>query len=307
MDEPEQLLSVGAQLKKLIVGQDQSIDEVVNLIRQAKLGLSHPHQPLASFLFVGESGVGKTELAKKLTQVLYPGRESLIKLDMSEFNESFGVSKLLGSPAGYIGYKEQNQFTDRIKMNPHCVIVFDEVDKAHRDVIKLLLQILESGEITDSTGKKISLKHAIIILTTTYGAEEIKKVTLGFGSDAKNSQEKLAQLVSKLKEFFSPEIINRLDRICLFNQLTLDQFIEIALLELDNLNKRLEKYRTQLTVDSETMRSLLTQHPDTLQNARDVKRFIRNEIERLVSEVILNKKIKESYHLIQQHGVFTLK
>jgi ATP-dependent Clp protease ATP-binding subunit ClpC len=258
-------------------------------------------------LFVGESGVGKTELAKTLCSILYPNRDALIKLDMSEFNESFGVSKLLGSPAGYVGYKEQNQFTDRIKLNPHCVIVFDEIDKAHRDVIKLLLQILENGEITDSTGKKISLKHAIIILTTTLGADELTKGSFGFGNDAKNSKEKTAQVTTKLKEHFSAEIINRLDKICLFNRLTLDQFIQIATLEIEHLNKRLATHHTALLYNTETLKTLLSQNNEPFQNARDVKRFVRSKVEQLISEVLLSKKIKETYELVEQNGKLSIK
>lgn len=307
MDEPEQLLLVANKLKELIIGQDQVIDEVVKLIRQAKLGISSQNRPLASFLFIGDSGVGKTELAKTLATVLYPGRDALVKLDMSEFNESFGVSKLLGSPAGYVGYKEQNQFTDRVKINPHCIIVFDEIDKAHRDVTKLLLQILENGEITDSTGKKISLKHAIIVLTTTFGAEEIKKGVLGFGENNRNYREKINQLTTKLKEHFSPEIINRLDKVCLFNPLTLDQFIQIAQLELKNLNQRIEPYHTQLVFDTEIVKKLLTLNREPFENARDVKKFVRTEIEHLISEMILNKKLKDTYHLTQKSGKFILK
>jgi ATP-dependent Clp protease ATP-binding subunit ClpC len=247
------LIKLVSALKENIVGQDQVIETVSQLILQAKLGISHPDRPLASFLFVGESGVGKSELAKVITQTLYPAGDALVKLDMSEFNESFGVSKLLGSPAGYVGYKEQNNFTDRIKMNPHCVVLFDEIDKAHKDVTKLLLQMLEQGEITDATGKKISLKHAILILTTSLGSEEAKKKSFGFDSASVSTQNQ-NQVTEKLKEFFTAELINRLDSICIFNNLSAENLITIAELEIIKLNKRLEKYHTKISYTTENIK-----------------------------------------------------
>jgi ATP-dependent Clp protease ATP-binding subunit ClpC len=297
IEEPEKLNNINLELKKIIVGQDHIIDDVLKLVRQGKLGLSHPNRPLASFLFIGDSGVGKTELAKKLAEKLYPGREALVKLDMSEYNESFGVSKLLGSPAGYVGYKEHNQFTDKIKMNPHCVLVFDEIDKAHRDVTKLLLQILENGEITDSTGKKTSLKHAIIILTTTFGSEDIKKGGLGFDKTTQNSQESLKLLTEKLKEFFTPEIINRLDKICLFNSLNAEQLAEVANIEVVELNNRLKKYHTTLTAEPDFFKNYFKSAEQKFDSAREVRIFVRTNIEQLMAEVIIRKKIKPNYLL----------
>jgi ATP-dependent Clp protease ATP-binding subunit ClpC len=299
IEEPEKLHKINEELKKVIVGQDHIVDDVIALIRQGKLGISHPDRPLASFLFIGDSGVGKTELAKKLAEKLYPGRDALIKLDMSEYNESFGVSKLLGSPAGYVGYKEHNQFTDKIKMNPHCIVIFDEIDKAHRDVTKLLLQILENGEITDSTGKKTSLKHAIIILTTTFGAEDIKKGGLGFDKNSVNNLDNLKLLTEKLKEFFSPEIINRLDKICLFNSLNIDNLAEVAHLEVAELNSRLKKYHTSLTVESTFFKNYFSSSEQKFQSAREVRIFVRTIIEKLMSEAILQKKIKPTYTLAE--------
>lgn len=305
-DDPGALVQLSQKIKAHIVGQDTVVDEVARLIAQAKLGLSHPDRPLASCLFIGESGVGKTELAKTIAKILYPTSDALIKLDMSEFNESFGVSKLLGSPAGYIGYKEQNHFTDRLKMNPHVVVLFDEIDKAHKDVIKLLLQILEQGEITDATGKNISLKHAIIILTTTYGSEEAQKKMLGFGTILESAQIQ-KQAVEKLKEFFSGEVINRLDKICVFNPLTTEHFVRIAELELNHLNKRLEKHATKITFTPQTIKELVEQVSEHIKGARDIRRFVRTDIERLISEKILEKKLKPSYRLAthDQHVVIT--
>jgi ATP-dependent Clp protease ATP-binding subunit ClpA len=227
------------------------------------------------------------------------GRDALIKLDMSEFNESFGVSKLLGSPAGYIGYKESNNFTDKIKLNPYSVLVFDEIDKAHKDVMKLLLQILEEGEITDSTGRKVSLKHAIILLTTTLGAEEAKKGAIGFGDKVliPNSEVGVPSLeIERLREFFSPEIMNRIDKICWFNPLTPEQLVKIAELEVKELNQRLTSYHTELTTKPELLNWMISQLPKN-SGARDVRRLVREQLESLMAEVIMKKKIKEMYSL----------
>jgi ATP-dependent Clp protease ATP-binding subunit ClpC len=297
LDDATTLNSLSAKIKERVVGQDAMVADVSQLIRQAKLGLSNPERPLASFLFVGESGVGKTELAKTIAKVLYANQEAFIKLDMSEFNESFGVSKLLGSPAGYIGYKEGTQFSDKIKMNPHCVILFDEIDKAHRDIVKLLLQMLENGEITDSTGKKVSLKHAVIILTTSFGADDMKKGTIGFGGSASSSKESRIHLTEKLKEFFSPEVINRLDRICFFESLNKETLIKIAELELQRFNEQLQQYRTTVASDTKVLEWIVTQLPKSEIGARGVRSFVRSRMEALMTDVILGQKIKKRYNL----------
>ncbi|OGH92742.1 MAG: hypothetical protein A2534_02430 [Candidatus Magasanikbacteria bacterium RIFOXYD2_FULL_39_9] len=288
------------ELKKYIIGQDEVLREVSAIISQTQLELSSPNRPLASFLFAGESGVGKTELAKSLARVIYPHQNSLIHLNMSEFNESFGVSKLLGSPAGYIGYKETNQFTDRVKMNPYCIILFDEIDKAHKDVTKLLLQILENGSITDSTGRNISLKHATIILTTSLGAEETKKSQIGFDKNI-NYTENKKQIITKLKDFFSPEIINRLDQICVFNTLAKNDLAKIAALEIDELNKQLAAHNTKINTDKKVFEWFVEQLPEK-NNAREIRRQIRKEVEKIIGGMIVQDKTKPSHKLVLQQN-----
>ncbi len=297
MEEKNELLNLEEKLKTLVIGQDSVTHEVSEMINRARLGLSHPDRPLASFMFVGQSGVGKTELAKTIADTLYPSKDSLIKLDMSEFNESFGVSKLLGSPAGYVGYKEGNNFTDKIKNNPHCVVLFDEIDKAHRDVTKLLLQILENGEITDSTGKKISLKHAIIILTTSLGAQDAKRADFGFGGIQGQSDIYDKKINEKLKEFFSPELINRLDKICLFNTLSPSDLTKIAELEINKFNERLVQYKTKINTKEKTLSDYITSLPQSTANARTIRRQLRTTMEKLMADKILQKKNKNQYTL----------
>lgn len=296
----DKLSDLESELNKHIVGQNEIVHEVSQTILQTQLELSNPNRPLASFLFVGESGVGKTELAKSLARSLYPHQNSLIHLNMSEFNESFGVSKLLGSPAGYIGYKETNQFTDRIKMNPYCIILFDEIDKAHKDVTKLLLQILENGSITDSTGRQVSLKHATIILTTSLGMEEIKKSQIGFDKNNQPGENKKI-VTAKLKEFFSPELINRIDQICLFNTLNKQDFAKIAALEIDDLNKQLVNYHTKINPDKKIFEWFVNQQPEK-NNAREIRRQIRKEVEKIISDLIIHEKTKPSHKLVLQQN-----
>ena len=296
-DSDKRYSRLSQAVKHHLVGQDEIVDRVIALIRQAELGLSDPEKPIASFLFVGSSGTGKTELAKTLANTLYPDQDSLIRLDMSEFGESFGASKLLGSPAGYVGYKEANQFTDRLKLQPYSIVLFDEIDKAHPDILKLLLQILEEGRITDATGRKISLKHAIIILTTSYGADELKKGVFGFTSESTQAGMSRDKVREKLKERFSPELINRLDTICFFNELTALDLAKIAHLEIDSLNDRLKKYKTKILTNKNILEQLIVNLKDPKLNARDVRQKIRLQVEKIMADVILTRKPKKSYEL----------
>ena len=307
MGEKEKYAHLEQELKKRVIGQDEVVADVSRLVRQAQLGLSAPERPLAGMLFVGESGVGKTELAKTLAKALYPNQDALVKLDMSEFTEAYGISKLLGSPAGYIGYRDANQFGDRLKMNPYSVVLFDEIDKAHAEVLKILLQILEEGEVTDATGKKISLKHAIIILTTSFGSDELKRGDLGFSRDEEKAAENRKRLIEKLKERFTTELINRLDQICLFRSLEPADLAKIAELEIVELNSRLKKYRTAVSAEPDTLNWLITGLPEKKSNARDVRRMIRTMVEGQLGEIILKGQVKPLYRLAAKNQTLALK
>lgn len=304
--EYDQLATLAQKLQKRVVGQDHVIEVVAAQVRQAELGLSDPGRPLASFMFVGESGVGKTELAKTLAETLYPGAQALIKLDMSEYNEGFAVSKLLGSPAGYVGYKESNQFTDRIKLHPHCVVVFDEFDKAHHDVRRLLLHMLEQGEVTDSTGRAVSLRHAILIMTTSYGADQMKKGTFGFKTHDQQLAEHEQVVREQLKEFFTPELLNRIDAVCLFKPLQREDLARIALVEVEAFNKRLEAYKTKILPESSALEWLLA-HSGQHAGARDVRRIVREHVEKLMIDVITKRTVKTVYRLAVKQDSLSVK
>jgi len=308
IDETSRLQNLEADLSANIIGQNQVIQNVAQVIRRSSLNLSRQDKPRASFMFVGQSSVGKTELAKTLAKTLYPSGDALIQLNMSEYNEAFGVSKLLGSPAGYVGYKEANQFTDKLKLNPYSVVLFDEIDKAHKDVTKLLLQILEEGQITDSTGRKISLRHAIIIMTTTIGAKEAGQKQIGFDRLAGQEQEQLNILTDRLKEYFGPELLNRVGHICFFNDLDPANLAQIAELELNQLNLALKKYRTKIMASQKVLNEIVRLLPNPQSaNARQVRRFVASRLEDLMSEIILNKKIKASYQITASQNEIFLK
>ncbi len=242
-DEYTQLKNLGTELKENIIGQDKAIDTIVETLQRASLGLKGNNHPLASFLFVGPTGVGKTELAKILARELYHDEKALIKMDMSEFAEQHGISKILGSPAGYIGYKERNHFTESLRKRPYSVVLFDEIDKAHPDVMKLLLQILDEGELTESNGKKVVFRHAVVILTSNIGAEFFKQKSIGFGSaeiGPLNKQKELS-IMTALKESFGSPLLGRLDATCLFTPLEKNNLETIVQKRIAKISSLLEQ------------------------------------------------------------------
>lgn len=309
-----ELQNLSNALHESIVGQDQVIEEVVNTLKRSSLSTGARKKPLASFLFAGPSGVGKTALAKVLAEKLYHSDQALIKLDMSEFAEQHGISKLLGSPAGYIGYKERNQFTDKMKRRPFSVILFDEVDKAHPDVIRLLLQILDEGELTDSSGKKISFKNAIVILTTNLGAELYKSVGIGFGSstlhsqDIQERQKNIQQAVkAKLKDSLDSALLGRLNAILTFQPLGLETIETIIEKRISFLSEHFKKtHAFGLEPDSQAIHRLanVAYNPD--EGARLIEKVVDETIHTLVIEMLEKEKVKKKFFLKEKEGKVVL-
>ncbi len=295
----DELKTLPDRLKNYIVGQDPVIDKLVKKISQAHLGWGGNEKPLASFLFAGPSGVGKTELAKVLAQELFHTDKALIKLDMSEFSEGHSTAKLLGSPAGYIGHKERNNFTDEIRKHPYCVVLFDEIDKAHHNVIKLLLQILDEGTLTDSSGKKTNFRHAVIILTTNLGSELFKSNGIGFGKDSNKVSEETSEAIThKLKEELSPSLLNRLTAVEIFSPLTKEDVQKIVEKNIEKISQIiLKKEKIKLKTSSEAITSITKESINDDYGARQVEKNVQDIIHKLVIDILQKDNHKQAYTL----------
>ena len=263
------------RLKEHIVGQDQAVDAVCAAIRRGRVGLKVKRKPV-SFIFVGGSGVGKTELVKRLAEDMFSSPESLIRLDMSEFMEKFAVSRIIGSPPGYVGYDEAGQLTEKIRRRPYSVVLFDEIEKAHPDVMNILLQILDDGRITDAQGRTVNFENTVIIMTTNAGSNT-KTTSVGFGGTVSDMGRDRA--LKALQEFLRPEFINRVDEIVYFNSLTEENFRAIAGLMLEEVRDVLLEKGTDLRWDEEVLRYLQEKAWSTTYGARNLRRLIQKEIE----------------------------
>ncbi|OIO20523.1 MAG: hypothetical protein AUJ23_00180 [Candidatus Magasanikbacteria bacterium CG1_02_32_51] len=296
-NEWEILDSLEINLNKNIIGQEEQIKKIVRTFKSASLGL-HKDKPFASLLFVGPSGVGKTELAKQIAQELYHDEKAFVKLDMSEFSEGHSVSKLLGSPAGYIGYKDRNPFVEQIKKRPYSVIIFDEIDKAHKDVSKLLLQILDEGTLTDNQGKKIKLKHNIIIMTTNIGSELYKNKSIGFGGQKTEDNKNLEKNIqNKLKEQLDDALLSRISNIIIFNTLNKNDIEKITEKQIAEISVHLQKTRKiTLSSDKQAIENLISQIKYEDYGARNITQIVADTVQNLLIENLKNKK-KNKYTL----------
>ena len=279
------------ELHKRVIGQEQAIKALSQAIRRTRAGLKDPKRPGGSFIFAGPSGVGKTELSKTLAEFLFGDEDSLIQLDMSEFSEKHTVSRLFGSPPGYVGYEEGGQLTEKVRRKPFSVVLFDEVEKAHPDIFNSLLQILEDGRLTDSQGRVVDFKNTVIIMTTNLGTRDISKgFNLGFAadSDVKSGYERMKNKVQdELKQHFRPEFLNRIDDIVVFHQLSEDEIIPIVDLMIAKLDERLQDKDMGLELTSAAKELLAKKGYDPVLGARPLRRTIQREIEDVLSEKIL--------------------
>ena len=294
--ESEKLLKMDENLKEFIVGQDEAINTLAKAIQRARAGLKNPRRPIGAFLFLGPTGVGKTETAKVLAKHLFSHDESLVKIDMSEYMERFSVSRLIGAPPGYVGFEEGGELTERVRRNPYSVILFDEIEKAHTDVFNLLLQLLDEGILTDSMGRKVDFRNTIIILTSNIGTRGFGKVgTYGFGDSSKDStfEAMKNRVLEKLEDVFNPEFINRLDESIVFKPLEKDRVLKIIDLQLSDLvdNLKTKKMEFQITDAAKTL--LLEQGFSSEFGARPMRREIQSSIEALLSEFILEGRFRE--------------
>ncbi len=295
-EESERLLQMEEELDKTIIGQSEAIEKISKAVRRARAGLKDPNRPIGSFIFLGPTGVGKTELTKALAKFMFGSEDALIQLDMSEFMERHSVSRLVGAPPGYIGYDDAGQLTEAIRRRPYSIVVFDEIEKAHPEAHNMLLQIMEEGHLTDSRGRKVDFKNAILIMTSNIGAEMIQRQTsVGFTLQRDEElDEKLAyqdmhkKLTESLKRVFRPEFINRLDNVIVFRSLNKDNIREIVSLELDKVAARLQERELKLTATTEALDLLAEMGYDPEMGARPLRRVIQQKVEDRLSDAVLS-------------------
>ena len=296
--ESDKLLKLESILHKRVIGQEEAVTAVAKAIRRGRVGLQDPNRPIGSFLFLGPTGVGKTELTKALAEAMFGSENALIRVDMSEYMEGHSVSKMIGSPPGYVGFDEGGQLSEKVRRNPYSVVLFDEIEKAHPDVFNILLQVLDDGHITDSKGRKVSFKNTILIMTSNAGAQRIidpKNLGFGAGATEKQNYEKMKSgVMEEVKKIFKPEFINRIDEIMVFHALTQADMKEIITLLSGNLTKRCkEQMGIRLTISPALKQYIVEKHADLKMGARPLKRAIQTMIEDALAEEILAGKVKE--------------
>ncbi len=294
--ESERLLKLESILHKRVIGQEEAVVSVAKAIRRGRVGLQDPNRPIGSFLFLGPTGVGKTELSKALAEAMFGSEDALIRVDMSEYMESHSVSKMIGSPPGYVGFGEGGQLSEKVRRNPYSVVLFDEIEKAHPDVFNILLQVLDDGHITDSKGRKVSFKNTILIMTSNAGAQRIMEPkNLGFAiekSEKKDYESMKSGVMEEVKRIFKPEFINRIDEIMVFHPLNKEHMKDVVSLLVRVLSDRCrEQMGIRLTVTPALKEYIVDKYTEVKMGARPMKRAIQTVIEDALAEEILQKKI----------------
>ncbi|MFC2734158.1 MAG: AAA family ATPase, partial [Oribacterium sp.] len=288
--ERSKVLHLDQELHKRLIGQDDAVRRVSDAILRSKAGIKDPTKPIGSFLFLGPTGVGKTELAKALAQNLFDDENAMVRIDMSEYMEKYSVSRLIGAAPGYVGYEEGGQLTEAVRRKPYSVVLFDEIEKAHPDVFNILLQVLDDGRITDSQGRTVDFKNTIIILTSNIGAQDLLE---GIDAEGKISKKAEELVMEQLHASFRPEFLNRLDEIILFKPLTREDIERITALILKDINRRLSDRRLSVKLSPEAERYVMENGYDPSFGARPLKRFIQKNVETVVAKVILEGNVKE--------------
>ncbi len=304
--ESEKLLKMDLALKEQIVGQDEAISKLTKAIRRTRAGLKNPNRPIGSFIFLGPTGVGKTELCKALARYLFDSEDSLVRIDMSEYMEKFSLSRLVGAPPGYVGYEEGGQLTEKVRRKPYSVVLFDEIEKAHPDIFSILLQVLDDGLLTDSLGRKVDFRNTIIIMTSNIGTRDIKNISSFGFSDEEKEMDRHAHLKDTvedaMKKLFNPEFLNRIDDTIVFRKLAREDIKQIIEIELKGLFKNLEENKLDLVLDDTAKEFLVDKGFDEKYGARPLKRAIQKYVEDPLAEEILRGSFKEGTKIIAKHA-----
>jgi ATP-dependent Clp protease ATP-binding subunit ClpB len=292
--ERSKTLHLDEELHRRVIGQDEAVTKVSEAILRSKAGIKDPTKPIGSFMFLGPTGVGKTELAKALAQALFDDEKNIVRIDMSEYMEKFSVSRLIGAPPGYVGYEEGGQLTEAVRRKPYSVVLFDEIEKAHPDVFNVLLQVLDDGRITDSQGRTVDFKNTILIMTSNIGAQQIlADLEDNVGEEGEITEATQQSVMNLLHSHFRPEFLNRLDEIILFKPLTKDNIAGIIDLIIEDLNKRLEDRQITIRLTEEAKKFVADAAYDPSYGARPLKRYIQKHVETLSARLILQDEVEE--------------
>jgi len=302
--ESEKLMKMETSLKKVIVGQDEAVIKLTKAIRRTRAGLKNPHKPIGSFIFLGPTGVGKTEMAKVLARYLFDSEDALIRIDMSEYMEKFTVSRLVGAPPGYVGYEEGGQLTERVRRKPYSVVLLDEIEKAHPDVFNILLQVLDDGILTDSLGRRVDFKNAIIIMTSNVGTKDIKVTGgMGFGTTSEQSKyDNMKNVIDEaVKRLFNPEFLNRIDETIVFKSLEKEDILNIIDIEVKDLLENVKQNKMEMILDDSAKEFLVNKGFDPKYGARPLKRALQKFVEDPMAEEILKGVFKQGSKILVKH------
>jgi ATP-dependent Clp protease ATP-binding subunit ClpC len=317
--ETQKLLAMEGELKQRVIGQDEAVTAISKALRRSRADLKDPKRPIGSFVFLGPTGVGKTFLARTLAEFMFGDSDALIQIDMSEYMEKFTASRLIGSPPGYVGYEEGGQLSEAVRRRPYSVVLFDEVEKAHPDVMHLLLQILEEGKVTDSLGRKIDFRNTIIIMTSNVGADLIRRqTTMGFAApkDSQDYETMRDKILEETKRVFKPEFLNRLDEITVFHTLSKPDLLKIVDLEVDKVKRRLKLKEIEIVLDAPAHEFVINKGYDPTYGARPMRRAVERFLEDPLAEELLKGTVKAgdivevkvagddklAFHVVEPHG-----